>query len=416
MTAFPTNPDVVIIGAGTAGLAAADALAKSGIETVVLEAAGHIGGRCYSDTSVQNVPFDMGGSWLHSADINPLARLAAERGVTLHKKPWADCSWVISDGQALSADQRDDYNQYVPNMWRSVRNTGALETDNAPADVMATSKWKDTAKLLIAPMQGGDFDVTSAKDIAQYDHTDEDWLVQGGLGAFVTGLFRDVPVHLNCPVTKIDTTGTLVRVTTAKGDLVAKHVIITVSTGVLAAESITFMPPLPDRKLAAIEQLPNGLLNKIGLDFDPAWTQAHQGCMADYHPGGEEFCTTLFGFYDSNFAVGFVAGRFADELELQGPGAATDFCLQGLRSIFGGDIVKVIRRTNETRWRATPNALGAYSYAKTGGSGARHVLGEQIDDKLFFAGEATSVTSYATVHGAYLTGLDVAHQVADLAD
>ena len=414
MTSFSSNPDVVIVGAGTSGLAAADQLQRAGIDVVVLEAAGHIGGRCYSDATLYEIPFDMGGSWLHSADINPLAKIAERRGVRLHKKPWSDCTWVTSNGQALPQESVDEYNRYVPKMWQAARDAGRGGADKPPIDVMPKSRWRETAKLLIAPMQGGDYDDTSVHDIARYDHTDEDWLVDGGLGAFVTGLFADVPVHLNCPVTAIDSSGPRVRVVTAKGTLRAKHVIITVSTGVLAADAIKFTPPLPDRKLAAIEQLPMGLLNKIGLDFDPAWQEAHQGDMADYHVGDEAFCTILFGFLDTSLAVGFVAGRFADQLEREGSNAATAFCLEALRNIFGNDVTKHVRGTNETRWRDTPGAVGAYSFARTKGAGSRSVLAEPIDDRLFFAGEATSATAYATVHGAYQTGLDVARQIIEL--
>lgn len=411
MADVPANPDVIIVGAGTSGLAAADALIKAGFEVIVLEAAPHAGGRCYTVPDPSGVPFDMGGSWLHSADINPLAKIAADRKATIHKTSWDECKWATSNGVSVSSGDLKEYNRYVPKMWQAARDAGQSGPDRPPSDVMPSSKWRDTARLLIAPMQGGDYDTTSVKDIAQYDHTDEDWLVQGGLGAFVASLFSDASVCLDCPVSKIDLSGRLVEVTTPKGMLSAKQVIITVSTGVLAAETISFNPPLPDRKLAAIQQLPNGLLNKIGLAFDPAWQEAHEGDMVDYHAGGEEFCTILFGFYGTSAAVGFVAGRFADELELEGESAATEFCIQGLRDTFGGDIVKYVRPTIETRWRSVPHALGSYSYALPGGAGARRILAEPIDDRLFFAGEATSALSYATVHGAYQSGLDTAKQI-----
>ena len=94
---LPTsNPDVVIVGAGIAGLSAAKTLKKFGYSVVVLEAEAFIGGRCFTDNSTFKVPFDVGGSWLHSAKINPLARLAEKNGVRLHKKNW-DWTWVHSN-------------------------------------------------------------------------------------------------------------------------------------------------------------------------------------------------------------------------------------------------------------------------------------------------------------------------------
>ena len=75
----PANPDVVVVGAGAAGLAAAKSLQMQGLEALVLEADDHVGGRCVTDAGTFSTPFDRGGSWLHSAAINPLARLAEAR-------------------------------------------------------------------------------------------------------------------------------------------------------------------------------------------------------------------------------------------------------------------------------------------------------------------------------------------------
>ncbi|MDG1430469.1 MAG: NAD(P)/FAD-dependent oxidoreductase [Paracoccaceae bacterium] len=410
MNSLPTNPEVIVIGAGAAGMAAADALAKAGVDVVVLEAAGHVGGRCYTDKNQFAQPFDMGGAWFHSAEINPLARLAEQRGARLYKKQWT-YNWAWTDEHNLTDAELEDFTSEHLEMWKAVRLAGKEPVDQTPYQVTPNSCWKKAAKHWIAQMQGGDSDVTSVQDIVQYDSTEGNWLVQGGLGDFVKSLFPNLPIKLNCAVTKIDTTGSEIHVETTEGTLNAKHVIVTVSTGVLAAENIQFVPDLPPEKRDAINQLPNGLLNKVGLDFDPSWKRAVEGEMADYHTSDDEFCTILFGFFETDLAVGFVAGRFADQLELEGKGAATEFCLEGLKNIFGNGVTKYIRATNETAWRATPNALGAYSYARPGGAGARKVLAAPIDEKLYFAGEATSTNSYATVHGAYQSGIDVAKDV-----
>ena len=410
MNSLPTNPDVIVIGAGTAGMAAANALAAEGVDVVVLEAAGHVGGRCYTDSTQFDLPFDMGGAWMHSAEINPLARLAEQRGVPLFKKEWT-YSWAWTEDHNLTDAELEDFTNENQKMWEAIKLAGKNPVDQTPYDAMPNSRWKETVKHWISQMQGGDADVTSVLDIAQYDETEGNWLIEGGLGAFVKSLFPNLPVRLNCSVTKIDTSGSDVRVETSDGTLTAQKVIVTVSTAVLAAENIQFVPNLPARKRDAIDQLPTGLLNKIGLDFDPVWKRAVEGEMADYHTSDDELCTILFGFYKTDLAVGFVAGRFADQLELEGQGAATAFCLEGLKNIFGNGVTKYIRSTNETAWRATPNALGSYSFAHPGGAGARKVLAEPIDEKLYFAGEATSTKSYATVHGAYQSGIDVAKEL-----
>ncbi|WP_425045800.1 flavin monoamine oxidase family protein [Primorskyibacter sp. S87] len=410
MSAIPKNPDVIVIGAGVAGLAAAKALLEARMEPLVLEASGHIGGRCVTDNTSFSVPFDLGASWLHSASINPLARLAEKTGARLHKAPWKHTR-VHALGHNLSEKEVADYQLYQRELWRAVRAAGQNVQDETTASAMPDGPFVSTAWHSIPQMLGADADLTSAQDASNYADSEGDWLVEGGLGNFLGNLHRDVPVELNCPVTKIDYSGPRVRVVTPRGTVEARKLVLTVSTGVLAAGNIRFTPQLPNSKLDAIHMLPNGLLNKIGIEFLPTWTQAVQGQMADYHSGDNEFCSLLFGFFGTSLATGFVAGRFADELEQAGPNAAIDYCMEALRSFFGNDINKSILRTGQTSWRSNSHALGSYSYARPGGTWARCALAEPIGNKIIFAGEATMSNSYSTVHGAYLSGKEAASQV-----
>ena len=408
---LPTDPDVVVVGAGTAGLAAATALQDLGLEVLALEAADHVGGRCITDTTSLSMPFDRGGSWLHSAAINPLARIAEAKGEDLHKADW-DWNWVRTPERSLAGPELAGYRDYHDRMWQAIKDAGAAGEDVSAAAALPPSPWRETARHWVAQMQGGDADAVSAADVQRYAEADGDWLVAGGLGAFVRRLHADAPVRLNCPVTKIDALGRDVRVTTPDGTVQAKAVVVTVSTGVLASNKIEFSPPLPDAKKAAVADLPMGLLNKVGFEFDPHWAGAHQGEMADYASCGDAFCTLLFGFYDSPLAVGFLAGRFASETEAEGPGAATAYCLQALRDIFGSDVDKSIRTSCETAWRGDPHTLGSYSYATPSCADARAVLAAPVDGKIYFAGEATMKDAYATVHGAYQSGLNAAALLA----
>jgi len=413
MTSFAQKPDVIVIGAGAAGLSAAAALRTAGVDAVVLEAAAYVGGRCVTDCTTFSVPFDRGGSWMHDASINPLARLAEQSGAELHKTPWV-WSHVQAKGHRLSDDQLADYRQYQDALWEAINATDGTLPDVANRSVLPEGPWVESAKHVIGQMMGGDADVTSAQDVCNYADGEGDWLITGGLGAFIGRLHQHVPVRCKCSVSKIDTTGPRVRVTTPQGTLEAQYVIVTVSTGVLARETIEFVPPLPAQKRAAIDMVPNGLLNKVGIEFDPAWTEAVEGDMADYHSGDDDFCNILFGFYGSALTTGFVAGSFADRLETEGPGAATAFCLEALRSMFGNDIGKSILRTTETAWRGDPNTVGAYSFARPGAADSRKVLAAPIDESLHFAGEATMTHAYATVHGAYLSGKRAAQDVLSL--
>ena len=417
MTVPPASVDVVVVGAGVAGLSAARALLDAGLSIAVVEAADRTGGRCVTDATIFDQPFDLGGSWLHSAAIDPLARLAERAvdagGAILHKAPW-DWASVFTDGRRLSRAETADYRQYQQEMEAAVQRAGADRADCPVDDVLPPSPWRQTARHWVAQMQGGDADVVSVRDVAQYAEAPGDWLVQGGLGAWIGGFFSDIPVCLNCPVTRIDHTGEQIRVATARGDIQCRQTVLTVSTGVLAAEHIMFDPPLSDAKIAAIRQLPMGLLNKVGMAFDHDWSDAGQGHRADYAVGGDQYCTIEFGAFGGNIATGFVAGRFADQLEAAGPGAATDFCLQAVEQLFGSAARQRIVRTFETAWRSNHHTLGSYSYARPGGADARSELAQPIGDRIFFAGEATMTDAYATVHGAYQSGRIAAGRIMAL--
>ena len=410
MSSLPQKPDVIVVGAGTAGLSAAKSLQEAGLEVAVLEAAPHVGGRCITDTSTFAIPFDRGGSWLHSGQINLLAEIAEQSGVTLHKKHW-EWERVFAQDRILNQQETVEYSRYQRGMWEDINSAGSAGQDVPIETALSASPYKGTAKHWVPQMLGGDSNVTSTADVTRYADAEGDWLVSGGLGAFIKLLHSEVPVELNCPVSKIDYSGHGVQATTPKGVLSADYLISTVSTGVLSAETIEFTPALPNNKLQAINELPNGLLNKIGIDIDPNWNEVWEGYTADYHKEGEEFCTLLFGFFNTSLAVGFTSGRFAALLEKEGAGAATEFCLQGLRSLFGNDAAKYVRATTETNWQSDPTTFGSYSYALPGCADARTVLAEPVADRLFFAGEATIPSAYATVHGAYLSGKDVAEKI-----
>ncbi len=413
MNGLSNNPDVIVIGAGTSGLSAARDLKLAGLNTLVLESSDHVGGRCVTDNTTFSAPFDRGGSWLHSAEINPLSEIAKANGFEFHKKPWM-WKWVTIDGYALNDAEVAEYTDYMERMWEQIVEVGKKDNSVEIASILPESRWRDTAKMFIAQMLGGDYDVTSPTDMANYSDSEGDWLVGGGLGAFVKYLHSDVDVVLNCPVSKIDYSGPRIRVETSRGIVEAKHVVLTVSVGVLAAEKIEFFPALPNWKLEAINNLPNGLLNKVGIEFDPSWKEAGEAFALDYHKSGEEFCSIAFRFYNSDLATGFMAGRFAAQLEADGPGTATDFCMEALRSTFGNDVINYVRKTSETHWNGNIHTFGSYSYALPGCVDARKVLAETVDERVFFAGEATMPNAFATVHGAYLSGKEAVTRLLEV--
>src|SRR5258707_1400233 len=85
--ALPREADIVVIGAGAAGIAAARRVMAANRKVIVVEAAGQIGGRCQTDTTTFDVPFDRGARWMHNPDTNPMIRLARNAGLDISTAP-----------------------------------------------------------------------------------------------------------------------------------------------------------------------------------------------------------------------------------------------------------------------------------------------------------------------------------------
>jgi monoamine oxidase len=194
------------------------------------------------------------------------------------------------------------------------------------------------------------------------------------------------------------------RVVTPKGTILAKRVVVTVSTGVLAAGHIRFDPPLPDRKVQAIEALRVGNHNRIGilLEGDPFGADAPPSVLA-VTGGGEPISIRLRPF-GHPYVVGTTGGRFATYLERAGQRASMDYLTERLKAAFGGGIVRHLGRGIVTAWGGDPWTLGAYSALRPGRGRQREILAEPLDDCLYFAGEAASTEFFSTCHGARLQG------------
>jgi monoamine oxidase len=183
---------------------------------------------------------------------------------------------------------------------------------------------------------------------------------------------------------------------------------------------IRFTPDLPDTVMNAITDLPCGVLNKIGMSFAP---NTFSDDMAGWHVACPDLAIsgddTFIGSTDINItprgkagthqqAVIFAGGSLGEYLEKQGTEALTDYARQTMTHLYGHDIMKHMTGVITTAWGGDPWTLGSYSYARPGAADMRQALMNSVDETLFFAGEAASITHYGTCHGAYISGRDTA--------
>ncbi len=404
-----SDVDTVIIGAGAAGIGAARTLQAEGRSFALIEASHRIGGRGYTEEILPGVPFDLGCHWFHSASINPLVPFAKEYGISYTNEGYERNSF--RDGKWSDNSDRDEWSQFYVAQDKALEAALDSDEDVSVYDVTEREhKYTSFYDYIMSLHTSFDPDQVSVRDLMNYNDTDENWPIREGYGTLLTRMGADLPVSLNSAVTEINWSGTPIVVKTVKGDIRAKKIIITVSTGILAAGDIKFVPELPDWKLEAIHKLPLGNHNRIALAFDRDVfdPDAVQGAMIDT-PGTEPL-SIRFKPFDYPYAVGVTGGRFGDWLESAGQAAAVDFMSEKMKAAFGSDITRHVCAHIVTAWRGDPWVKGAYSTALPGAAGQRSQLRQTLDERVLFAGEATSPDFYSTAHGAYLSGLAAAEE------
>jgi len=409
--AGPTSDiDVAVIGAGAAGLAAARHLGENGVSCVLLEASHRIGGRAYTEELGAGQPFDLGCHWMHSASLNPFPRIADELGISYTKDGFA--RRLFLGNRWASPAEEEDSSRFFDESYSAFESAAKAGRDIALFEAMdRESRWAPLFDYYVSLITSRDSDQASTSDLAAYTDTQEDWPLREGYGTLLSRYHAAMPVTLNAPVSQIDWTGTALHVSSPKGNLRARRAIVAVSTGALAGGDIRFTPALPDWKEDAIHRLPLGNHNRIGLQLDRNifgdFPAPHAVVVPDDDmPMGFEICP--FGF---SYVVGSTGGRFADWLERAGIEASVDLAKEMLAKAFGSDALKHIVGHNVTAWRGDPWTRGAYSIAEPGQAHQRAKLAEPLDERLFFAGEATHASMYSTAHGAHMSGIDAANAV-----
>lgn len=411
--ALPRDPDVVVIGAGAAGIGAATELVRLGRQVLVLEAAPRLGGRAHTDSGTFGVPFDTGAAFAHAVPRNPLAQIATANGVRLI--PYDARPHALFSGRRAAGPA--DIQAFEAA-------TAALETaldastgDAAAAALLPAPKpagWERTAQLLAGPLDAGvDLDALSAADWRTLD-TAPSSLVATGYGALLAQTAQGLPVRTGVAVTKVVWGGDRVVLETSAGAIAAASVVVTVSTGVLQ-DGLLFEPALPDWKRDAIAAVPMGCLIKIALGFDPAdplMAAAGEDSWIVQQALTEQSFAWMWRPAGRPLAVALAGGRFAWELSRADPAEAIAFAREDLARTLGSDAAARVTAALVTDWGRNPLTRGAWSAAKPGEAHKRRLLGEPVGGRVFFAGEACAGRDAGTVHGAWTSGREAARAAA----
>ena len=397
-----SNYQLLVIGAGAAGIGAAHAAKNAGIDYLAVEASHRVGGRGLTEELAPGIPWDLGCHWLHSGSINKLAPIARELGI--HYDTDLPGRGFYMNGVQLPESEVADYKQFCSKIWNKI----SQKKDIALGDLIDyDSKWAPYYCYWQSLMTSEDVDNFSSLDLIHYNDTGEDWPVREGYGTLLELHAQGLEIELNTSVNKINWSTDGVIVETNRGTISANKVIITVSTGVLNGRNIDFHPALPIAKQEAIDALPLGSYNNFAMLYDEDWPfDSDTPDRIDYSNGDDINFAFKLRCSGWPYIYCAVAGRQARWLEKQPIEESENLMMTALTDTFGTNFKKKIIKFRASAWGDDPLIKGAYSASKPGCADQRKVLAMPIADRLYFAGEATSADAFCTAHGAYQSGSD----------
>jgi monoamine oxidase len=401
---LPREADIVVIGAGAAGIAAARRIMAANRKVIVVEASSQAGGRCITDVSTFDVPFDRGARWIHNPEINPMIRLARAAGLEVMPAP---------SGQKIRIGRRnarageiEEFLAALVKANRAIDDASRGRADVSCASVMPKElgDWAGAAEFVLgASFAGKDLKEISAIDKIRAQDRNSAIACRQGLGTLVAKLGEPLPLSLSTPASRIEWGNRDAIVQTPAGKITARAAIITVSTNVLAAGNIKFAPEIPKRYFDAAAKLSLGSYDHIALQMpgNPLGLARDDIII-------EQSNTTRTALLFANMGLSSlcsvdVGGSFGRDLSAQGEAAMVAFAVEWLAKLFGSDVAAAVKKSSATRWNASPFVLGAMSSAAPGAQPSRKVLTEPIGC-MYFAGEATHETLWGTVDGAWESG------------
>jgi monoamine oxidase len=424
--------DVLVIGAGVAGLAAARELTAQHYRVLVLEARGRIGGRIWSERAWGKV-LDMGASWIHGIQGNPIHGLAQQHQIATF--PTASRKhWLYREG----AHEYEDKEQAVTET-RLRELLAAVRAGRKPAHAAGRTDISLHAALdaLIAghrytPLEHREINFQISSLIEQeyaadsnelssyyYDQGEDfpgiDVLFPEGYVQIARRLAEGLKVRFNHAVRSIEWDQRKgVSAVTSQGRYEADYGVVTLPLGVLKQGSVAFAPALPEAKRGAIDRMGMGLLNKTYLRFPHQFWPPRADWLGfvSVNKGHWTEYINAASFLGEPVLLGFNAATFARQVEKRSDEQIIAAMTGALRAMFGARKVPDPVDSRITRWAADPFSHGSYSFLKTGATPKDYdLLAEPVAGRLFFAGEHTARRYAATVHGAYLSGQRAARQI-----
>tara|TARA_Y100000590_G_scaffold78653_1_gene87441 strand:+ start:331 stop:1647 length:1317 start_codon:yes stop_codon:yes gene_type:complete len=409
--------DILIIGAGISGLAAADNLIDSGKDILVLEARNRIGGRIWSKLW-NGVIIEEGANWIHTSNGNPITEFSKKHGFTTYETP-LNSMIAYLNGKKIN---NDEYDYLVNEFWSYITESQDKGKDESLANVINNftleKSFQFDQRTIINYLANSEISNEYGADLT-YLSRDYFDIGQGyGAGELVltnglqqiTDILKDkVEIHINHIVTKIEYGNGGVIVYANNKKFYAKKALVTVPLGVLKSGDIEFIPPLPKNKQNAISELGMGLLQKHWLLFDEIFWDDDVVWILPVNKQNWE-CMN-YTYTGKPILLCFTMGKYAKNQESLPDSSITSDIMVILRNTYGRNIPNPVD-VHFTKWASDKFSYGAYSFTAVGNTPETYnEISTPIDNLIYFAGEHTNENYPATIHGAYLSGIRAAESM-----
>ncbi|MEZ4629707.1 MAG: FAD-dependent oxidoreductase [Deinococcales bacterium] len=433
--------DVLILGAGMAGLSAAHRLKKTGLSFLILEARPRLGGRTHTDSSL-GPHVDMGASWLHGPTGNPLKPLVDKLNIA-HEL----ADFTNEQGGSVMAYEKGHgwlhekaYAQGLQAYYGDMARLSASPLEKPPVEARSLADLYQAGypkKQLFeddhyaARLKGYLYSSlirvqeSDAAPLEEIDWRDDSYhklpggdalLYGGGYRAILNDLARDLvegeDYWLESPISQIDYGTDGVRVTAARGVVKAKTLICTLPLGVLKSSQVTFNPALPPEKAAAIERLGVGDYEKLVLKFPDIFWPRQPKRLHYLDPKGPHILASWLNvahFTGDAVLLAYAGGSRAKAMNQLADETLLNLAQELLAEMFGE--IPAPLSYLRSNWSKDPYSQGSYSFPQVGQRPEDRAMLARNFGPLFFAGEATHSHFYGTAHGAYETGILAALEI-----
>ncbi len=411
--------EVIIVGAGIAGISAAKILDNNNISNIVIEANNRVGGRAKKAPGSFGHWFDLGCSYLHEGEINPFRTIAKSLNVPIDyqngdifsiektKYLFGEKPFLLNKKKKL----KKSYNNFLVKLNFYKEN---IQDNRLSTCLNINDPNYPVIFDYLTGLNGIEANLVSARDFASVNEG-KDLIIESGLANMIDKWATGINVIFNNQVKQINWGREQIEIYTKSKKYVCKSVLLTVSNGILANEDITFIPKLPDYKIQAINNLPMGILNKIGVLFKEGTFKDNQlgwyVVITDkYHKNIPEIFSFEIRKKEKEHMTFFFGGKKGSDIENY-PKKYYKKIIEFIKKQFGDNIEKNIIKLIHSSWGKDPYSKGAYSYALPGHNFERDLLKKTLDKKVYFAGEATINKTYGTCHGAYISGNYAANKI-----